>query len=802
MVLSKYLQLLPLLLALLVLPLPAAAASDQASPSAAAAAELPSLSELGTRSARLADFLEKSTARLESMADIDSLVGKRQELADKVQELQRQIAALGAPEEWYIERLTQYNDQFNLAGKAAEQIRMDLAGRQREVEGIRAQQQEEQAFWNNWREELKTRGDRVPGNIFTRADAQLAQLAVQLQRGTNRLTQLQEQVSAVEHSVIETQDRFSRALLALRKATFRKNSFSFFSPDFYRQFTPQLWSEMRSGLRNGVAVDLETLKHSSWAYLLFLFVLIFLAKGIEQSRDRFAEAEEWQFVFAHPWAAGSFIASISVGNLIPAPPAIVTFALLAVGVTGAAVLASALIHHRQQAVMLLVAAFFFLMTAALRFIALPQPLFRIYLALLALAAIPLLIQQIRLAKRNATTKGGAFFRKLMRVAVVVLFFSFAGQATGYVNFSLWLFQAVFDSAMIILFVHMGLRLGQGGISFLLNRETLAKYKFFRKYRQDVAERLGVILKLLVFFFAFLHLLPIWRVFGGPRAAWDFLADYSITFGEVEINLQMVGLAAVSLYLALQLSWLLQALCETQVFYRKAVDRGVRDAIKKLIHYGVVLVGFLVALSSLGMNLQHFVVILGALGVGIGFGLQDIVNNFLSGIILLFERPIKVGDGILVDGEYGTVKTIGLRSTVVETLDQAELIVPNSQMISQKVTNWTLSNRRVRIVIPVGVAYGSPVPQVLSILAEVAAQHSEVLEDPEPSPIFISFGDSSLDFELRAWIENIDGRPRIKSELLQQIDNRFREEKIQIPFPQRDLHLRSIDLQGTPEAEST
>ncbi len=255
---------------------------------------------------------------------------------------------------------------------------------------------------------------------------------------------------------------------------------------------------------------------------------------------------------------------------------------------------------------------------------------------------------------------------------------------------------------------------------------------------------------------------------------------------------MVLLALISFYLAMQISWLLQAMSETQVFYRKSVDRGVRDAIKKLIHYAMVLIGFLFVLSSLGLSLQNFVVVLGALGVGIGFGLQDIVNNFLSGLILLFERPVKIGDAILIDGEYGTVVKIGLRSTVVETLDQAELIVPNAQIISQKVTNWTLSNRRVRLVVPVGVAYGSDIEKVMLILAEAGESHPDVLDEPAPSPIFIAFGDSSLDFELRIWIPNVDARPRVKSELLRDLDQQFRKAGVEIPFPQRDLHLRSVD----------
>ena len=129
--------------------------------------------------------------------------------------------------------------------------------------------------------------------------------------------------------------------------------------------------------------------------------------------------------------------------------------------------------------------------------------------------------------------------------------------------------------------------------------------------------------------------------------------------------------------------------------------------------------------------------------------------------------------------------------MVETLDQAELIVPNSQMISQKVTNWTLSTRRVRLVLAVGVAYGSNLELVLQILATVGAQHADVLNEPKPSPIFVQFGNSSLDFELRVWISDIDKRPRVKSELLLSIDRKFREDGIEIPFPQHDLHLRSF-----------
>ena len=750
-----------------------------------------SLSDLGERSSQLTDFVEKADDRLMLLSDVAEIISQLQEWESKTQEMRQQIATLGNLQDWYVDRLIHYNDKFGIARKAIREVQNELVSRQQEVDKIRLRQKEERTFWKAWVEELKTQGVKVSETTVKEITYQLTKLDAHLTKSSELLPPLQERASAEERIIIEEQDHFSQALSLLRKATFRKNSYSFFNREFYAQFGPHLWEELRAGVRAATAVDVEKLKHDGWAYLLFFLVLVALAKAIQIHRDRLSGAEEWQFVLNHSWAAGSFVAAVTFSIFFPAPSAIVKFCLMAIGVASATVLATALIQNKRQTQALTLAAILLLTTTALRLVALPQPLFRIYIALLALAAIPLLIQQIQLAKETRKEKGDSFFTRVLRTGIIVLALSLGGQVVGYVNFSSWLIQAAFETGMVMLFAHMGLRLGNGGIDFLLDRLHVTS-RGWKKYQQEGAERLKFFLKILVSFYALLNLLPVWRVFGSLGDAWDSLAEFSISVGDVQITPQMAGFAIATLYLAMQVSWLLQAMCETQIFYRKSVDRGVRDAIKKLVHYGVVLLGFLVTLSILGMSLQHFVIILGAFGVGIGFGLQDIVNNFLSGIILLFERPVKIGDGILVDGEYGTVKHIGLRSTIVETLDHSELIVPNSQMISQKVTNWTLSNRRVRIVIPVGVAYGSPVPQVMSILVEVPTTHPEVLEDPEPSPIFTAFGSSSLDFELRVWIANVDMRPRVKSELLQQIEARFREEGIQIPFPQRDLHLRSID----------
>jgi small-conductance mechanosensitive channel len=207
---------------------------------------------------------------------------------------------------------------------------------------------------------------------------------------------------------------------------------------------------------------------------------------------------------------------------------------------------------------------------------------------------------------------------------------------------------------------------------------------------------------------------------------------------------------------------------------------------------ILVIGFLVLLRVLGLELNKLVIVGGALGVGIGFGLQAIVNNFASGLILLFERPLKVGDMIQVGTEMGEVKKLGLRATVVRTFDNADIVIPNSDLITGQVTNWTLADRHIRVKIPVGVAYGSDIAQVLSLLLSCAENNPMVLNHPKAKALFLAFGASSLDFELRVWISEFSDRRQALSELNQDIESEFSSAGIEIPFPQTDLHLRSVD----------
>jgi len=266
-----------------------------------------------------------------------------------------------------------------------------------------------------------------------------------------------------------------------------------------------------------------------------------------------------------------------------------------------------------------------------------------------------------------------------------------------------------------------------------------------------------------------------------------------TVGSLRIVPARIVLALFSFLLLFTLSGWFKRRLERHWLVDARMDRGARETMVTISGYLGVAVAMLVALSIAGMRFDNLAIIAGALSVGIGFGLQNIVNNFVSGLILLFERPIKTGDWVVVGSTEGYVKRISIRSTQIQTFDRADVIVPNSDLISGQVINWMLHDPRGRVRVPVGVAYGSDTELVKNILLRIAAEHPLVLNDGPYSMhtvLFIGFGDSSLNFELRCFIQNIDQRLQVISDINFAIDREFRAHNIEIPFPQRDLHVRN------------
>jgi small-conductance mechanosensitive channel len=225
--------------------------------------------------------------------------------------------------------------------------------------------------------------------------------------------------------------------------------------------------------------------------------------------------------------------------------------------------------------------------------------------------------------------------------------------------------------------------------------------------------------------------------------------------------------------------------------KSGLDRALQYAISQIVSNVVLIVGIIIVLENTGIHLGALAVFAGAVGVGVGFGLQNITSNFISGLVILAERPITIGDRIEVAGIAGQVQQIRARSTVILTNDNIAMIVPNTKFIDSPVTNWTYGDPRVRFRVPVGVAYGSDVNKVCEALITAAREHPATLSDPAPNVYLEKFGESSIDFELVVWSREMSYRPRrFKSDLNFLIDKHLRAAGIRIPYPQRDLHIRS------------
>jgi len=271
-------------------------------------------------------------------------------------------------------------------------------------------------------------------------------------------------------------------------------------------------------------------------------------------------------------------------------------------------------------------------------------------------------------------------------------------------------------------------------------------------------------------------------------------------GEGSMTLAAILKLLLLLALVIAAEYVLRRHFAMRLLKRTPLNDSLQYGIARIGGYLFILLGFYVALTIVGIDLSSLAVVAGAIGIGIGFGLQNIVHNFISGIIILAERPIALGDRIEVAGVAGNVTRIRLRSTEIVTNDNISIIVPNSDFITHPVTNWSHGDPRVRIRIPVGVAYGTDVEKLRAALLAVAAEHPKVLETPAPCVFFDGFGDNALMFELGVWTSEMAHSPRrFRSDLNFAIERKLRENKIEIPFPQRDLHLKSGAFVLQPES---
>lgn len=314
------------------------------------------------------------------------------------------------------------------------------------------------------------------------------------------------------------------------------------------------------------------------------------------------------------------------------------------------------------------------------------------------------------------------------------------------------------------------------------------------------------LLILIWFSVPLAVLRFWGLDAAAETVVERALGTGIQVGEVQIIPGQLLLGMVVFVVLVSIVRWVSYRLEHRWLARTPLEPSLRESVATLFGYTAFVLAILVGLGVGGVDMTKFAILAGALGVGIGFGLQNIVNNFVSGLILLFERPVRTGDYIAVGGSEGTVRKVRIRATEIQTLNNQNVIIPNSELISTHVTNWMLRDRYCRITVGVGVAYGSDTDLVRRILFEVAEEHPLVFgmqqeQAPKPMVWFTNFGDSSLDFEIKCYIQDVTRRYIVASEMRFEIDRKFREHDVTIPFPQRDVWFKNPMESGPAAAEA-
>ena len=721
-----------------------------------------------------------------SMPDVDA--PEFSQLEFRLEALSKELTALKLAGGQNYERLVGFRRSVEVVEDTLATYRTPLVAGLEKIDGWRAQWQSDKKHWNQWRAasdgdvELPMVADAFVSAMQT-IDSALFVATTQMKRmmtAQKRVYELQVGINAL---LIEVTPMIRSA----RGEFLQDFSPPMYAPAYYGQFEAWLFYDMLAGIKRLFAAPWEFFAHVVWIIGLQVLFSLALAVGIRHSGTILEGINALRFMRHNPGSVGALIGAAVFWQFYLPMPMLWELVLTAVILGTTARLVASIAVVRRRVLMMVLLAAVLLTTRLLIGIALPMPLFRLYILAIAFG-IGLLCTFFALrpagARRTRWTTVMWGTAALACLVIVIL------EVTGYSALSRHTLQASLVTIFIVILARLAMLLVRGLLESAFRSPAVQRIPFLPAYTSQVIDRMTKGLNLLVFLLLVGAVLQTWRVYTTSVEPIQSFLAFGVSIGANRITIGLILAAAACLYGSLLTSRLLQLFLMRDVFSKRKVDAGIGLSISRLLHYTIVLIGLMLALSTLGFELTNLTIIASALSVGIGFGLQTIVNNFVCGLILLFERPVKVGDIIQLGSQWATIRDIGLRATIIQTFDRSDIVVPNSDLITNQLINWTLDDRNMRIILTVGVAYGSDVPLVLETLKACTADNPRILNNPAPLIYFMEFGDSSLNFQIRVWIDDIDYMNEVRSELNQDIDSRFRDLGIEVPFPQRDLHLKT------------
>ncbi|KNY11664.1 mechanosensitive ion channel protein MscS [Achromobacter piechaudii] len=644
----------------------------------------------------------------------------------------------------------------------------------------------------------------LPPALADRVDGVLAQLeaaAQSLSGPLSRQADLEQRANAIEERIRAGERAVTDAIVDIDARLMRIDS----PPLWDLGKTQDAGEDTMALLRTGLEIELRFARDYAAAgsgnqralhvlQLVLLPLLLWLARKSRDAIRAGVMSETAAGVLGRPWSTWLLLSMLGVLALEPDAPLMVQqVALVLAAVPVLRLLPPSARRQMDQWPRVITALF---LAERLGFLFLANTLFyrlsTVALTALALAAILWLLHRTRLQVHPpASARLATVLRGIAWGAASLLCVSLAANVFGNVSLAEMLTSAVIGCGYFGLVLYAGVTVIITLLQLLLTRQGISRFRLAREHAPPLVQLLIRLLTASAAVGWAVYAMDRFRILRATYAFVTEVLSYTLTVGEISISLGNVLLFLISVVIAFWAARTIRLILHDEVLTRMELPRGVGNSIASLTYYLVLLLGLGIALSAAGFQTSQLTIVFGALGVGIGFGLQGVVNNFVSGLILMFERPIQPGDVVEISGTSGQVRDIGMRATRIKTFEGADVIVPNGTLLSEKLTNWTLLDRSRRIEAPIGLAYGTEPAQAIALLDRVARDTPGVVADPAPAVLFMGFGASTLEFSVRAWTYDFDRWIDIRSDLLTRMYDALRLAGIEIAFPQQDLHLRTV-----------